>query len=271
MFALLEGNPDRPVSVGLRSLNSFIEDVRDVVKTYYGSQGAVFSSRAVTYTLQYSSLYSWDSATMYNYNCYAYALGLTNGIYEPGDFSGQTYSDASSIATVAEQIKDDLNLGFGYNCVKVQSNRPTSNVGWANVIAVRKDTTYDFMGRNDFHVAKLTYAGWLHKTGRFAVLKFNSAPTNSIIWTNEGYDGTYFEPTVTYDSEIRYLLYKANHGNTTYTWTGEHYHSGSTHYYLYAYVCNDCGNTVSHVWATTDCDGPPCTTPWRLLHETESA
>lgn len=53
-------------------------------------------------------------------------------------------------------IKDDLTGDLGYNCVKVQSNRPTSTSRWTNVIAVRKDTTGDFYGFNDYHFAKLS-------------------------------------------------------------------------------------------------------------------
>lgn len=45
-------------------------------------------------------------------------------------------------------IKDDLTGDLGYNCVKVQSNRPTSTSGWTNVIAVRKDKFFGYTVSN---------------------------------------------------------------------------------------------------------------------------
>lgn len=267
LFADLESNPDMVVSLGWTTLADFIEEVRFVVKSHYGISTAP-SARVLAYTLQYSTLYSWNATTMPNYNCYAYAIGRTSDC-QPGDFSNQSYNHSSNIDAVATMIKDDLTGDLGYNCVKVQSNRPTSTSGWTNVIAVRKDTTGDFYGFNDYHFAKLSSSNWYHKPGGAAVLKFISPPSNSVDWTNEAYDGTYHEPTITYDSDLRYLSYKSSHGDTTYTWTGEHYHSGTRHYYLYAYVCDDCGGYASTVWPSTPCAGPPCATPWSYTPELE--
>lgn len=267
LFTYLEEDPDTAFSIGWTALANFVESVRSVVKSYYGYTAAP-AIRAAAYTLQYSTVDSWNESTMDAYNCYAYAIGRSTAC-QPGQFSNQTYDDAASIASVASMVKDDLNGDLGYDCVKIQSNRPTSTSGWLNVIAVRKDTTHDLLGINDYHFAKLSSSSWYHKPGRTAILKFNSAPSNSVDWTNEAYDGTYHAPTITYDSDLRYLLYKSNHGNTTYTWTGEHYHSGTRHYYLYAYICNDCGDYVSTVWTSQQCSGPPCTTPWSYTPEPE--
>lgn len=259
LFAALEENPDLELSLGWTVLGDFIEEVRAIVKSHYGIATAP-SPRALTYTLQYSTLHSWDSSTMKNYNCYAYAIDR-GSICQPGDFSYQDYDDSASISTFARLIKDDLNGSLGRYCVKIQSNRPSSKGTWLNVLAVRKDTTRDAFGINDYHFAKLSSSGWYHKPGKTAVLKFISSPSNNVDWTNENYNGTYNSPTVTYDSDLRYLLYKTYHGSTTYLWTGEHYHSGSSHYYLYAYVCNDCGDYTSTVWTSSPCSGPPCELP----------
>lgn len=268
LFANIEKNPDIVFVLGWTALGDFLTEVRDVVNVYYGYI-APHSTRASTYTLQYSTLHLWDPATMPYYNCYAYVLGRTSTCH-PGNFSSQTYNGSSSIATVAQLVKDDLNGGLGYDCVKVQTSRPSSKNGWENVIAVRKDTDDEYgIGYKDYHFAKLTSSGWYHKPGNSAVLKFNSAPSNSVEWTNESYNGYYIEGHITYDSALRYLLYKSSHGNTTYTYTGEHYHSGSSHYYLYAYVCNNCGDRVSTVWTSSPCSGPPCVVPSRVIHESE--
>ena len=105
-------------------------------------------------------------------------------------------------------IKEDLKGNLKYNCVKIQSSRPSSASGWTNAIAVRKDTTGDLYGFNDYHFAKLSSGNWYHKPGLTAVLKFNTAPSNSFIWTNEAFDGEYWPPTISYESNIMYLLYK---------------------------------------------------------------
>lgn len=267
IFALIEEHPKAESGISWTVASDFIKEVRLAADSYYGISSAP-SARALAYTLQYSTVYSWDPATMPRYNCYAYAIGRTSAC-EPGDFSDQTYNSAAGIDDLAAVVKADLKGDLGYSCVKIQSNRPSSTSGWSNVIAARKDTTYDSGRLNDYHFAKLTSSGWYHKPGDTAILKFNSAPSNSVDWTNERYDGSYHAPFVTYDSDIRYLLYRPNHGSTTYTWTGEHYHSGSLHYYLYAYVCNDCGGHASTVWTTLPCTGSNCVTPWGFATEPE--
>ncbi len=196
------------------------------------------------------------------YNCYAYAIGRSSAC-NPGDFSGQSYNHMADISTVANVVKDDLKGQLGYNCVKKQTSTPSSTSGWTNVIAVRKDTTLD-VGFNDYHFAKLSSSNWYHKPGGTAVLKFNNAPSNTVDWTNEAYDGTYHAPSIWYDSSIVYLLYKASHGTTVYTWTGNHYHSGTRHYYEYGYKCPDCGDFVSTTWTSLPCSGPLCNTPWSV-------
>lgn len=259
MITMLEENPDVPCAViSYTKVAELFEDVRAAVKKYYGIQdNAVFQSASTRYTLQYSTFYLWNTS-MNNYNCYAYALSRSTKCH-PGDFSGQQYNHNDSITNVAVVVKDDLNGDLGYDCVKVQNSRPTTSSGWTNTIAVRKDTTGDCLGVNDYHFAKLSSSSWLHKPGPYAVLKFNSAPTNSVDWTNEAYNGSwYISPSIWYESSIVYLLYKRNHGSTTYDWTGNHYHSGASHYYEYAYTCQDCGDITETVLVREPCIGPPC-------------
>lgn len=261
-LALLESNPYAPYIVNHTKFAQFVEEARVAVQQYYEANGVNLQPTS-QYTLQNSTVYSWN-ASMVNYNCYAYALGRSTAC-NPGDFSGQSYNHTASISTVANIVKDDLKGSLGYDCVKVQSTRPTSSAGWANAIAVRKDTNSD-IGFNDYHFAKLSSSKWYHKPGRTAVLKFNSAPTNAIAWTNEAYNGsTYYAPTIWYESSIMYLLYKSNHGATTQTWTGEHYHSGARHFYLYTYSCKDCGGYVRTAWVSEPCSGPPCAIHFRTI------
>ena len=90
-------------------------------------------------------------------------------------------------------------------------------------------------------------------------MKFNSSPTNSVVWTNESYGiYGYDDPEVYYDSALRFILYKSSHGSTTYKYTGQQYHSGTRHYYQYGYLCADCGKYASTTWTSVACSGPPC-------------
>ena len=269
MISKLEENPDAPCVINYTKGAELFEDVRAAVKKYYGIQdNAVVKSAGTRNALQYSTVYSWNTSMQY-YNCYAYALGRST-ICNPGDFSNQQYNHNDSIFNVAVVVKDDLNGDLGYDCVKMQNSRPTTSSGWANAIAVRKDTTAD-VGFNDYHFAKLSSSSWLHKPSVTAVLKFNSAPTNSVAWTNEAYDGSmYYSPSVWYESNIIYLLYKRNHGNTTYDWTGNHYHSGSYHYYEYTYTCQDCGDVTETVLVKEACSGPPCAIYMKISDSSET-
>ena len=229
------------------------------------------ADRAFGYTLQHSTLYQWDPSTMQEYNCYAYVLGMTTKcnpgqfvILEDEDAEPVFYDDSKGVASLADVIKADLNGELGYECVKIDHDCPTSTAGWSNVIAVRKDNTYDLFslefGRlvNDYHVAKLTSTGWYHKPGKTAVLKFINAPSNSEIWTSENYNGTFNSGYITYDSELRFLLYKPEHGFIQYSWTGQHYHVKTKHHYIYEYRCVDCREVLRTELVIRDCSGPPC-------------
>ncbi len=237
----------------------------DVAQLSEDIVGATSSSRAILCELIYSIAYAdlWDPKTIPKYNCYAYAIGITSDEHDPGYFSGQTYDHLCIIGELAEVIKDDLKV-LGYNCIRIQNDCPNSIGIWENVIAVRKDTTLDDGGRNDYHVAKLMSDGWYHKPGNTAILKFKNAPSNDVAWRNElYYFGRYYPSTVTYDSPLRFILYKRNHSDTTYTWTGEHYHSGASHFYRYSYVCDGCGYS-NMVWQELPCTGPHCNLPWSV-------
>lgn len=263
----IEANPDKVYAVNWTVFYDFIEEVRAVVKDYYDLPISVNTINASRYVLQNSVLYSWDANTMPGYNCYAYVLGRSSRC-DPGDFSNQTYNDSMSIASFAELVKADLNNGLGYSCVKIQNSYPSATSGWTNVIAARKDTNYDAGGINDYHFAKLNSSNWYHKPGGTAILKFINNPSNSIIWTDEAYAyGGYMEPIVWYDSDIVFMLYKENHGSITYTWTGEHYHAGANHYFLFANICSDCGDYLNTEWVSRSCSGPPCALPWSLRLE----
>lgn len=245
------------------------ESLREAVINYYGYDTNTVQNvaRSMLYTLQDSDVaVSWNS-NMKNYNCYAYALGRTDAFYEPGEFVEEGYDDDDGVSVLADLTKQDLQV-LGYNCVKTQSYRPTSYGSWSNIMALRRETENEFNNLFDFHFAKLSASDltWLHKPGSTGILRFKNAPSNSVEWSNESYNGVEMvAPNTWYDSNIVYILYKTNHGGTTRVWTGEHYHSGTQHYYLYANVCSDCGDYKMTYWVSEDCSGPPCSVPNRII------
>lgn len=211
---------------------------------------------------------TWEEE-MREYNCYAYAINLTNGRWNPGDFASTesnqlSYDDEASIEDMVELVVADLKSDtLGYDCVKTQTACPTTTAGWYNVIAARKDTTEDFRDLydnpfNDFHFAKLVNGEWYHKPGTTAVLKFKASPSNSISWIVEGYaDGIWgYNINATYDSDIIYILYKEDHSVSA--WRSiRNYHDGVWHVYIHSGTCESCGETVTRT-TSRRCSGPPC-------------
>lgn len=271
LFAALEEDPYRILVINWTTLRNFYEEICMVVKDYYSLPDVVPSNtqnRDTIYPLLYSTFHSWH-ISMLNYNAYSYAIDRTETAYNPGDFSNAAYYHLESVELLALTVKGDLHCDLGYSCVKLQSERPDSTTGWANVIAVRKDTTLDTefwdgfetIHFNDFHFAKLTADGWMHKPEDTAVLQFKNAPSNDAVWWNEGYKPTYgyLSADVSYDSQIKYLLYKIDHGSETYLRsTRDHYHKGTKHWFKYEIVCSDCGDAIDTKWISEPCSGPPC-------------
>lgn len=220
--------------------------------------------------LQYAESETYSvPADRASYICYAYAIGLKNSYY-PGHYSGGSFSANTGIGVFASLVKADLqSTSYGYHCtgsyivkykcVKVQSAYPSNAGSWSGVIATKKS-----MSDTSFHFAKKTQSGWLHKVEVHNIMRFtsNSYVSNNYIWTNECYDDlTHIEPTAIYDSNIRFILFKPNHGTLISEYTGENYHSGSRHYFKYVKICNDCQESQSTFWKSIPCNGNPCVAP----------
>lgn len=219
---------------------------------------------------------------MADYNCYAYAIDYKeNGKLkrcDPGFKGDLHYDDDASIDAMAILVYNDLG-SLGYDCISEETNRPTSLGNWSNVIAMRKDTTYDIslvrddgtlVPINDYHFAKLKSDGWYHKPGEAAVLKFKSAPDNGTAWTSEAVGGEgYYFPAITYDSDIIYMSYKESHGTSMQEWTENDYHSGNVHYYEFENICPDCDESMGTEWVSLPCRGPTCVYPWSVEPEHE--
>ena len=259
----IEKDPTYPVAINNPVVFKIGEKVREAVNEYYGKATITEQTKtpkALTYTLQDSTVYgSWNNAFL-NYNCYAYALIRTDDFYWPGAFSTVPDEDdfdiTRSIYNMACDVRSDLKSSqLNKKCVKITTTRPSSASNGQTCICIRK-------GTEDFHFMRLISSYWYHKPGNTHILKYNYLPSTGREWTNEcSFFGTAYEGDTTYDSAIYYILYKANHGTTVTTYTGNNYHSGNYHYYQYGEKCPDCGEYLSYSWVKLPCSGPPCPTP----------
>ena len=263
----IEEDPDCTFAYNYCESLFFAEKVKKAVNEYYHRNQTGHSERSVLYTLVDSTVTtSWNNS-FEGYNCYAYAIDYTSYgsplspaplpfYYYPGCFSGITsYNLSKSIYQQALDVKSDLmsnSLG-SHNCIIVTATRPTSLYSGQEAICIRK-------GPDDYHFMRKNSTYWYHKPDGTIPLKFNYTNPGYKVWTNEyvNYTGAH-EPETNYNSSIYYILYRNAHGSLIYEWTGDHYHSGTKHYYQYGYRCNICGEYTSKVWMSIDCPGPPCT------------
>lgn len=118
--------------------------------------------------------------------------------------SNTPFSIYFSVSEMADIVLKDLD-SMGYWGYKT-TTKPTSTPDqWFKVICIRKDTS-----NVDFHFMKAnTLNSWAHKPGATQPLNWKYASPGAKIWTNERIDkGQALPGTITYESEIYYILYK---------------------------------------------------------------
>lgn len=180
----------------LKNLASTLESM-NVIKLEYLPSPSRYSLQNSTPIGSWNNLYN-------NYNCYAYSLGRTQWMHI-GDASGRYCDLTMSISTMADIVISDLDsMGYwGYKTTTKPSSLPDQ---WFKVICVRKDTN-----NVDYHFMKPygSLNSWAHKPGWTQPLKWNYSSPGSKVWSNEAIaDGIIYEPTVTYESTIYYIIYK---------------------------------------------------------------
>lgn len=67
------------------------------------------------------------------------------------------------------------------------------------------------------------------------------------------------------NNSVRVLFFRYHDYSRQYM--GDEYHQGIRHFYLYADVCEICGNQTDEVWESVPCSGPPCPVIYRLSDE----
>lgn len=268
LFVLIVCSCTTPVSavdsaLGIASNRSTISYVSPEDEAWFNSN------------LTKSTFYSWDPS-MSNYNCYSYVLGITTSPHDPGDFSiSQVYNPTCTIDELVDVVKYDL-YARGETCVRVQTTTPQYD---SNKLIIATKKTEENTLPADYHFAKLTIDGWLHKPGNTAILKFKNAPSSTawvcegvsyLITNNQIYRIYNNDEDISYNTPVRYIIVSSTHTQgTTTAWTENHYHSGSSHFYEYGYTCSDCGDVCAFAyWRETYCNGN-CILPWSTTPEHE--
>ena len=267
-----EKNPNAPITVSYTVFANLAKEIRDVVNDYYGitftcdGQSELNAYATFSSGLQHSTVYAeWDSEFK-KYNCYSYALGITNAPFDPGLITAIANDPSClenwnldipniTIEQICELVIEDLGTRGETRVVCRASQMDTSNLCTnESVICVRK-------GDEDYHFMRYTADGWLHKPGNTQILKYNSVPTDGTVWTNEAvYMGIFYEATLEYDSTIYFISYNGHDWDYTNNSNGTHNKNCSicgdsfTYNcdYTYAYSSNSdgthtgtciCGNT----------------------------
>lgn len=164
-----------------------------------------FSVRTSSKLMDSTLIGSWSNS-YFSYNCYAYSIDRTKHWLLPGDLSKRFFKLTMSIYEMADVVLKDLeSLGYwGYYTTKKPDKLPDK---YFRVICIRKD-----LSNEDFHFMRTlgnSLNVWTHKPGSTQLLKWNYSTPSKKVWTNEAYsNGKYIQPTVTYESDVYYILYK---------------------------------------------------------------
>ena len=163
----------------------------------------------------------WGSASLWDYNCYAYAIEMTDRPpqyttarqYQPGDFAGfGSFNENIGIFELATIVRHDLEF-LGYS-VSVESTAPTSLVAGNKLISIRR-TTSGSSWEQDYHFMRYEISDgyWYHKPGFTAILKYKYH-TGAKEWIREtSFCGVESAGGVPYDSEVYYIVFS----NTSFT------------------------------------------------------
>jgi hypothetical protein len=236
VISKVEENPGTSFGFGHTDLLDFAESIKCAVIEYYGEQRTTRALQSSTTNILQDNYVSGSWSNSYDgYNCYAYAIGLTERV-NPGDFSGNNSAGEINPYTLAEYIKADLEE-LGYTGVYISSALHTTS-GHEKAICVRTGGWYDNQNwcmTHDYHVMRCDHNGsWYHKPGDTNPLRFKYTP-NYKVWVYEAFDGTYYErdDAVRYDSVIWYVMYTTDH----------HYQYMSNGANQHILTCTVCGQT----------------------------
>lgn len=261
-----ENNPDVVFVYNYGVTLKFANDIKEIVNNYYGvgnEHTANMRSMRIGYSLVDSETVGvWDEIFT-EYNCYAYVLGYTSSPTNeyfppnPGYFSSpEEFAISDPVSEWAKLTVKDLKEK-GYPCVY-------STTSYSDIMEYENTHTIICLRKGnypDFHYMRWEVNSWYHKPGNTHILKYLYYRPDIKDWTNEGsFRGVDMPPTEgkSYSGTIYYFAFNYSHGDMQELGrTGNHYHSGSKHYFEYSKMCEDCG-TIIEYWVSQACGGPPC-------------
>ena len=138
------------------------------------------------------------------FNCYSYAIGKVNGIYNPGYFSKRSLNLNSITGIKTNVEKDVASLGMS-----IYNSTVSESIGshcWKNALRIRAGSDYHFMSKG-----RTTSWGFKAGKGGPAMEVLNGKTPSSITWD------TYVKPllgnykvgtSVYYNSSIYYMMIK---------------------------------------------------------------
>ena len=146
----------------------------------------------------------WDDTVGYwdddwsNYNCYAYAIGKTDGCLYPGQYDPGivmnisnkqefiNYMKGHTIEDMAAYVKTDLIALGGYGDVYITTVDPDIVEPYQTKICIRRSTeltTSEYW--QEFHFMKYVSDAWYHKPGLSAILKYKYQNPGNQDWYSE--------------------------------------------------------------------------------------
>lgn len=203
---------------------------------YEAQQFTTSGPPPVTSLLASETYGDWDPSYS-DYNCYAYAIGLTTALNPGGKYTGENIFDIKPIdqytlEQLTVYVTQDL-YTLGYNCVRPTKNSFTVPQDNAKLICIRKtDWDYHFMKYND--------GDWYHKPGNSWVLRYLYTPSSDVPWYQEAcfYKNgrkVYKRTDNVYDGDIYFINYAKSHSFGEYT-----YKDVQSHYK----TCNSCKGRI---------------------------
>lgn len=263
---LVENDPAYMFRYNWTVSQDFSMAIQSAVNNYYRvtpNFSARLATREALTLIDNEILEPWTIDCIY-YNCYAYAVGMTDRNYDAGDFSGHSYTSMPTLDTLATYVIQDLvSTSLGHTCVELYTSDSTAVIS-ADTICVR-------LSPYDAHYMKWLVRYWAHKPGTSCILKYIGSVSVSRKWTDEGvYDGVVSRTEEKlYTGPIYYFTPVSEHVGYTISQIKQHYHSGAFHIYIVDQVCTSCGKTVEATIKKA-CSGPPCNVSLNVLAELDT-
>ena len=259
VIQLVENNSNVSFYFGYLYMCRFAERIKAATLLYYGDTSISTCAGNHTHSLvENTSTYLWNE-NYGNYNCYAYAIGLTE-YYEPGWIkNGITANSPNAEAVVNRTPMDLLTLvcedlyELNYTNISYSTDPPDDSyitTPHKRVILMR--TTNNFGGSYHFMVFENT-AGtandyYHHKPGKSIPLRRNAGISITNPWVEEGCVNNVCSSTgLTYASQIIYIKF-------TIPCTMSYVNNGTGTHILKCSGCGETsGNTMLCVYVNNRC------------------